>query len=173
MKETATAMSGKHPDVPLAAGVLVAGAVALVFFWLRSPRTTEMLALRLARFGEINATPLLAFSALFLSNVIWIGVAAKRHAKSVQDNQRGLSQIKGGTDPSIISLIVKRVAAYVLACGLGWYGAAHQLALSGWALLPANRTSNSIGSPGPRGRTRVFLLFRAAARFLEAISRTA
>ena len=140
MTEAATrpnALPGaKNPDIPLPAALLAAGGIAAFFFWLKSPRATELLATRLAWFGEINFTFLLTFATVLLGNIIWIGVAAKRYKKSLRvGSPRETEQDRNRNLTIIIS---QHLAALTLAGLVGWYLSIHQCALRRLDLLPVS-----------------------------------
>ena len=138
MTEAATrpnALPGaKTPDIPLPAALLAAGGVAALFFWLKNPRATELLASRLAWFAEINTTPLLVLASVLLANIIWIGVAAKRFTKSFRAGEPPVPEPDGGRKLAIT--ISQLIAAYILAGLGGWYLATHQCAIQRLDLLP-------------------------------------
>ena len=127
MNSAANRINGKVSDVPLTAAVLAAGAVAALFFWLKSPRATELIAMRAAQFADINATPLLVLSAILLGNVIWLAIGAKQHARATRDEERGVNEAEQQNAPNLALVIVKHGSAYALGCALGWYASRHQL----------------------------------------------
>ena len=136
MTKAATHLTAKNPNIPLPAALLAAGGVAALFVWLKSPRATELAISRIAIFWEINSRPLLVLATLLLGNIVWIGVAAKQHAKILREHGGHLQEAELDRGQSIIAIITHRLAAYVLAGALGWYLAADALAIRGLALLP-------------------------------------
>ena len=137
MKEAPANLATKQPDVSLPLALAAAGGVIALFLWLKDPRATELLVARAVRFGELNATPLLALFALVLCNVIWIGVGIRRQSRRLKNLAQGMvDEAESAPGQPLWSYALQQILAYVGAGAVGSYLATHSLMLQGLSLLP-------------------------------------
>ena len=136
MKEAATLAHSKQPDVPLSLAILAAAGVALLFYWIKSPRATEILVARMVRFGEINSVPLTVLATIAIANVVWIGLIAG--AKIRESRARSKMPPKPDSEPrlSMIFPLIQGAVAILFGGTIGWCSATHPLLLRWPELLP-------------------------------------
>lgn len=183
MKEVAALGNSKQSDVPFSLAVLAAAGVALLFYWLKNPRATELLVARTGRFGEINSGPLTVLAAIAIGNVIWIGCVAG--AKIRESRARAKMPLQPASEAkfsAIVPVIQGLVAGFfsgLFAGAIGWYSATHPLMLKWPELLPIVVTPSLWGwtfalNAGVTG-LGVFVgarvVFRRVRRFIPISSR--
>ncbi|MGK5083734.1 type IV secretion system DNA-binding domain-containing protein [Bdellovibrionota bacterium FG-1] len=131
--------AARKPDVPLSVALLAAAGFGLLFLWLKAPRETEALLLRLNRFGTLNLMPLSVAAASLAFNVLWVGTLAQRHFKKMALRSKTGRSVQEKTErPSWKTAVGFNIGAVVAAWIL-----ARQFVLVRIGLLPFALTTTA------------------------------
>lgn len=131
--------AARKPDVPLSVALLAAAAFGLLFIWLKTPRETEALLLRLNRFGTLNLMPLSVAATSLAFNALWVGTLAQRHLKKMALRSKSGPSVQDKSErPSWKTVVAFNIAAVVVA----WL-VAQQFVLISLGLLPFALTATA------------------------------